>query len=261
MNSALRDVATELRSLSTRHFVITSRNDPSSKAYVTDLFKLMDVEFEFFNLCSGEDVKQFVYKMIGHYDMRIPSYFLREHMFVNSKDARTALMITYYIIWTHCRAAFPTENITIWDESIVLNSNISQNDFAIILQSSLSYLPQTYDMLLLGHFPQKFKTCYIDDGRSRLKCDMPVTGHEFVSDYLLKLTYGFPSGACVYTPRGVSSLINKFETELSSRIIYPLECFIANTMGDLEVYCVNPSIFGQLLDEDSIVFRNIGCAI
>jgi len=258
MNTVL---GTELKSLSTRHFVITSGHDPGSQAYVTDLFNLMGIEFVFFNLCSDEDVKHVVYKMVGHYDTRIPSYFLREHNFVKSKYARTVLMITYYIIWTQCRTEFPTENVTIWDESIVLNNNISQNDFAIILQSSVSYLPPTYDILLLGHFPQKFKTCYIDDGRSRLKCDMPVTGHEFVSDYLLKLTYGFPSGACIYTPRGIVALINKFEKELASRIIYPLECFIANTMKDLDVYCVNPSIFGQMLDDDSIVFRNVGCAI
>lgn len=261
MNNALRDVGTELRSLSSRHFVITSRNDPDSQAYVTDLFKLMDVEFVFFNLCSDQDVRNAVNKMIGHYDTRIPSYFLREHNFVKSKYARTELMITYYIIWVHCRTEFPNETVTIWDESIVLNYNISQTDFALILRSSLCCLPPLYDILLLGHFPQKFKTSYIDDGRSRLKCDMPVVGHEFVTDYLLKLKYGFPSGACVYTPRGIASLINKFENELSSRILYPFECFIANTMEDLEVYCINPSIFGQLLDEDSIVFRNVGCSI
>ena len=266
-NVVLKELGKTLSKIVKHHFVIRSKNDPDTlfrQKYIIDLFRSMGIEhnslaednvsFTFFEICSEDDVDPlFLRKIIGHY---IRNNGNREYEFIKSKYKRATLILTYYLLWEHCQHIYPNENIMIWEDSVVINNKLLNETFLDILNQIK--IPEQFDLLLLGHFFQKFRTYYCDDGRSRLKCDVPINGYCcFNSQYLLKLSYGFQSGTVIYSPNGIDKLIKEFETMVEDKNIYPIECFIAGMMDKMDVYCITPSLFGQILDFDSVVVRNV----
>jgi hypothetical protein len=247
----------ELKKIVHHHYVITTTADIDAYKHITDLFLSMDIKFKFFEMCTPGEVPQaFVSKTIGNYNRR---KYMRDYDFVNSKYTRARMLLTYYILWCHCQKVHPGETVMIWEDSIVLNNSLSEDEFIYVLSSSVDeFTNLKYDIILLGHFHQQFKTYYTDDGKSRIKCDIPVNGYSHFSQNLLKLDYSFPAGATIYSPRGLDRLIKGFEEMVKGKLIYPIQCFIANMMeGDFEAYGVIYPLFGQLLEYDSIVLRNV----
>lgn len=213
----------------------------------------MGIPFIFFDKCVSKDVEStLATRMIGYYNR---NSLYREMDFIKNKYKRSAVMVTYYILWSHCLVHHSGENVMIWEDSIVINTNLCREIFANTISGWANEVPPTYDLLLLGHFPQQFKTYYYDDGKYRIKNNVPVDGYKHFSDHLLQLKYSFPSGCIIYTPKGLRKLISHFEKNVITNQIYPVECFIANMMDELDTYCVNPSLVGQLLDSDSVVLK------
>ena len=251
----LKNMGNELKTICKYHYVITCGKDPDAverQQYMNNIFNLMDIKFTFFEICSEEDVQPFVSKMIGYYDRKI-NRVMREIMFVKSKYKRTMTMISYYILWCQCQVMHPNDNVMIWEDSVILNTSLTTNTCLDIIKDCILNLP-SYDMFLLGHFPKQFKTDYIDDGKYRLKCQTPVNGYKEISRHLLKLNYGFPCGIIIYSPSGINKLVENFENNFKTTTIHPFESFIANMMDKSSVYCVNPSVFGQILDNDPAIW-------
>ena len=255
VDEVLRDTGNILRTLSLHHYIITIGSSPQQE-YISALFSSMGLEYHFFDMCSEENLQiPLVSRMVGFFNRKIQNTNLREFLFERTKCERTATLITYYMLWTHCMYKHPAEPVAIWEDSVIINSSLTHEAFGDIIKDFARNLPQ-YDLLLLGQFPQQFKTSYHDDGKSRWKCSVPINGYTHISEHLLQLTYSFPSGASIYSPRCIDKMLDEVESMLESgNAIYPLECFIADRMASLSTYCVNPPLFGQMLDKDSVILN------
>ena len=223
--------------------------------FIADIFACMGLSFMFVEMCSPAEAAPFVANMVGCFNARIANRFARESRFITSKYDRSIKLLTYYILWNRCIKAHPHENVMIWEDSVIVNTLISSGAYLESLYEYCDNLPQ-FDMLLLGYFPQPFKTVYPDDGRSRMKCDIPVCGYAVISEHMLKLSYAMPSGATIYSPRGLAKLVDGIEAMMAEPLIYPFECFLAGMMGAMAVYAPCPALFGQIVPADSVIMRH-----